>query len=75
MLRLVLLAVALTGVLATAHPASADPVAATPSDHAQVAATTTEQPVPSAPAWSSAPAMVPAGTERGKDIPVGFGWG
>jgi hypothetical protein len=70
MLRLVLLAVALTGVLATAHPASADPLAAaTPSDHAQVAATATEQPVP------SAPAMAPSGSERGKDLPVGFGWG
>jgi hypothetical protein len=66
MLRLVLSAVALAGVLATAQPAIADPLAAAASDHAQVAAT--EQ--------AASPAPPAANAEHGKDvIPVGFGWG
>ena len=64
MLRLVLSAAALAGVLAAARPAFADPVTATATDHAQPAAATTEQP-------ASLPAV---NAERGK-APVGFGWG
>jgi hypothetical protein len=76
MLRLVLSAVALAGVLAAAQPAIADPLAATASDHAKVAAT--EQPASPAPAssWSSDASAPGTDTEQRKDfIPVGFGWG
>src|ERR1700674_2820624 len=38
MLRSILSAVALAGLIAVAHPAFADPLAATPADHAQPAA-------------------------------------
>jgi len=77
MLRFVLSAVALAGVLATAQPAVADRLAATPSDHAQAAAAATKQPAPPAPASSSssdAPAPARAGLGKGI-VPVGFGWG
>jgi hypothetical protein len=77
MFRFALSAVALAGVLVTAQPSFADPLAATASDHAQAAAPVTEQlapPVPAAAASSDAPA--PANAGRGKDIIfVGFGWG
>ena len=72
MLRFVLSVVALAGVLAITHPIFADPLAAAASDHPQ----TTEQSVTPAPALSSsADATGPTSIERGKDIPVGFGWG
>jgi hypothetical protein len=64
MLRSVLSAVALAGVLATVQPAFADPLVATTSDHSQAAAAATvEQPAPTAPVSSRSPA------------PAGFGWG
>jgi hypothetical protein len=70
MLRFVLSAVVLAGVLAMAQPVFADPLAATASDHAQAAATAIEQPASPAPAWSS---DMP---NAGKNIaPAGFGWG
>jgi hypothetical protein len=77
MLRLVLSAVALAGVLATTHPAFADPVAATASEQAQPAAPAPVQPAPPAPVRASsadAPSQENAGF--GKNIIfVGFGWG
>jgi hypothetical protein len=77
MLRFALSAIALAGVLATAHPAFADPLAATPCDHAEVAAAGAERtaaPQPARP--SSTDAKAPANTGIGKDVvPVGFGWG
>jgi hypothetical protein len=77
MLRFVLSAVALAGVLVAAQPSFADPLAATASDHAQAAAPATEQLTPQVPARaSSSDAPAPANAERGKDIIcVGFGWG
>jgi hypothetical protein len=77
MFRFVLSAVALAGVLATAHPALADPLAASASDHAQAAAPATEQAPLAAPAWSpSSDATAPASGWPGRGItPVGFGWG
>jgi hypothetical protein len=76
MFRFALSAVALAGVLVTAQPSFADPLAATASDHAQAAAPTEQlaPPVPAAAASSDAPA--PANAGRSKDIIfVGFGWG
>jgi hypothetical protein len=70
MLRFVLSAVALAGVLAITHPIFADPLAAAASDHPQ----TIQQSVTPAPA-SSSDATGSTSIERGKDIPVGFGWG
>ena len=70
MLRFVPLVVALASVLATTHPTFADPLAATASDHPQAM----QQSVTSSPALSS-DATEPTSIERGKDIPVGFGWG
>jgi hypothetical protein len=64
MLRFTLSAVVLLGVLATAHPILADPLAATASDRAQAAAAVLEQPALSAPASS-----------RSSEAPAGFGWG
>jgi hypothetical protein len=78
MLRFVLSAVVLAGVLATEQPTFADPVAATASDRAYAAAATTEQPVPVAPAsWSSSSdTPAPATAVGHKDTaPAGFGWG
>jgi hypothetical protein len=53
MLRFVLSALALVGVLATEHPSFADPPTAAAPDHPQAAAVL-ERIVP-APAWSSSP--------------------
>lgn len=76
MLRFVLSAIALAGVLATVHPAFADTPAATASDHPYAALPIAQQSVTPTPASSSSPdATVPSGAERGKEIPVGFGWG
>jgi hypothetical protein len=75
MLRSVLFAVALAGVLAVTHPVFADPLAATTPDHAQATAPATEQPAAQAPAWSSSP-DAPTSAGFGKNIAiVGFGWG
>jgi hypothetical protein len=73
MLRSVLSAIALAGVLAIAQPAFADPLAATASDHAQ-AAPAAETPSPRATAQSSSDAT-PVAVGHVKDVPVGFGWG
>ena len=67
MLRSVLSAVLLAGVLALVQPAFADPLPATASEHALVAAAATEQPV-------SRPAPAASAVERGV-APAGFGWG
>jgi hypothetical protein len=77
MFRIALSAVALAGVLATAQPIFADPLAATASDHTQAAASATKQLAPPVPAAAAASdALAPANTGRGKDIIfVGFGWG
>jgi hypothetical protein len=78
MLRFVLSAIALAGVLVTAQPTFADALAATTSgDHAQAAAPEREQAARPAAARASSPdTMAPANSELGKGvIPVGFGWG
>ena len=77
MLRSVLFAVGLVGVVAAAHPVLADPVAAAMPDHAQVAAPVTAQPALPAPARSPSPdAAAPENGAGGKNIvAVGFGWG
>jgi hypothetical protein len=67
MLRSILSAVALAGLIAVANPAFADPLAATASDHAQPAAAATQQPASPAPASSPRSLDSPA--------PAGFGWG
>ena len=66
MLRSVLYAIALAAILATAHPVSADPLAAMACDHTQATAAATEppaSPVAASPRSLDAPA------------PAGFGWG
>ena len=67
MFRSILSAVALAGLIAVAHPAFADPLAATASDHAQPAAAATQQPASPAPATPLRSLDSPA--------PAGFGWG
>jgi hypothetical protein len=76
MIRSVLSVFALAAVVATARPVFADPLAATVSDHTQVAAAAEQSALP-APAWSSSSdEAAPTNTGLGKDaIPVGFGWG
>ena len=76
-LRFVLYGLALAGVLATAHPADAGPLAPPASDCAQGAAPATEQPGPLVGAWSSSfDAPPPASAGRDNDIiPIGLGWG
>jgi hypothetical protein len=66
MLRPVLSAVLLAGLLAAAQPTVADPIAATASAHVQAAAATMEQPAPRPALGASA--------EHGI-APAGFGWG
>jgi len=77
MLRFVLSAVALAGVLAAAQPAFADLLAATAPDQVKATAAAKAQPAPPAPASSSSSdENAPARAGFGKDIiPVGFGWG
>ncbi len=75
MLRLVLSAIALATVIAMAHPAAADPRAATASEHVAVAAPAAEQTAPAAPVWSPSGVSAPTTADRNKDVPVGFGWG
>jgi hypothetical protein len=67
MLRSVLSAVALAGLMAVAHPAFADSMSATAADRAQPAAAATQQPALPAPATSPRSLDAPA--------PAGFGWG
>jgi len=76
MLRSVLSAIAIAGILAAAHPAIAEPLAATASDHTQAAAAM-EQPTPPAPSSPrSSDAIAPASPELETDVvPIGFGWG
>jgi hypothetical protein len=77
MLRLVLSAVALAGVLVTAQPTFADPLPVTASDHAQAAASAPEQPAPPASTKVGSPdAPAPTNAGLGKGVIfVGFGWG
>jgi hypothetical protein len=65
MVRFALSVVALAGVLAVAHPVSADQPAATAFDFAQTAAAA-EQPSLLAPARA---------TSSDAQAPAGFGWG
>jgi hypothetical protein len=67
MLRFVLSAVALAGVLLTTQPSFADALPAATSDHVQTtAAATAEQPAPPVSGWSPS---------SDATAPVGFGWG
>jgi hypothetical protein len=66
MLRPVLSAVLLAGLLAAAQPTVADPIAATASDHAQAATAMMEQPAPLPARGASA---------EHRMAPAGFGWG
>jgi hypothetical protein len=75
MLRSVLCAIALAGILAGAYPAFADCSPAPAPDYARAAAPATGQPASPAPAWSPPPdTTAPVGVARDK-APVGFGWG
>jgi hypothetical protein len=76
MIRFVLSAVVLAGVLAMTNPVFADPLAATASDHAKTAAAAMEQPASPAPAWSSSSDAPATSAGLGKNIaPAGLGWG
>jgi hypothetical protein len=75
MLRSILFAAGLAGILAMARPVLADPPSAAQPDHAQVAAFASEQAASPAAASSSNQAA-PASAGLGKGIiTVGFGWG
>jgi hypothetical protein len=74
MLRSIISAVALATVLATVHPAFADPLAAKASDQTQPAAAATQQQTPPAAALSR-PSGVTAPATSKDFSPVGFGWG
>jgi hypothetical protein len=67
MVRSIFSAVALAGLIAVAHPAFADPLSATASDHAQPAAAAAQ--VPASPAPASSPRSLDS------TAPAGFGWG
>jgi hypothetical protein len=67
MLRSILSAVALAGLIAVSQPSYADPIATTASDHAQSAAAAAQQPALPPPASSPRSLDAPA--------PAGFGWG
>jgi len=67
MLRPILSAVALAGLIAVARPTFAEPIAMTASDHAQPAAAAMQQPASPPPASSPRSLDAPA--------PAGFGWG
>jgi hypothetical protein len=76
MLRSILSAITLAGVIATVPPTFADPAAAMMSDHVQTAAAA--EPTSSAPAWSSSsdvPAPTASSGLRQTTAPAGFGWG
>jgi hypothetical protein len=77
MLRSVLYAIALAAILATAHPVSADPLAAMACDHTQAAAAATEPPAsPVAASPRSLDATAPTSAGLSKEVgTVGFGWG
>jgi hypothetical protein len=76
MLRKVLYAITLGGVLAAAHPVFADPPASAVAEHAQAAPPATQQTASTAPALSSSSTeTVPARNQSQTDAPVGFGWG
>jgi hypothetical protein len=76
MIRFVLSAVVLAGVLAMTNPVFADPLAATASDHAKAAAAAMEQPASPAPAWSSSSDAPATSAGLGKNTaPAGLGWG
>lgn len=76
MLRKVLYAVTLYGVLAAAHPVFADPLASAVAEHAQAVPPATEQTASTADALSSSSAVTaPARNQSQEDAPVGFGWG
>jgi hypothetical protein len=77
MLRSIVSALALAGILATAQPAFADALAAAASERTQAAAPVNEQQARPVPVKASSPdATGPTNTGLGKDvIPVGFGWG
>ena len=66
MLRSILSAVALAGIIAAAQPAFADAAAATAPEHAQPAAAAAQQSAP--PAAASSPRSLDA------PAPAGFGW-
>jgi hypothetical protein len=67
MLRSILSAVVLAGIIAVAQPAFADAAAATASEHAQPAAAATQQSAP--------PAAVSSPRSLDTPAPAGFGWG
>jgi hypothetical protein len=74
MLRFVLSAMALAGILATTL-AFADPFPATAADHARVAAAATAPPAPQRPARLSPSAAPEPDGHDTEIIPVGPGWG
>jgi hypothetical protein len=76
MFRSFLIAFALIGTLAVAHPVWADPVAASVADSSQAAAHIAEQPAQSTAAQPSPATAGHINAGIGKGIaPVGFGWG
>jgi hypothetical protein len=75
MLRFVLSAMALAGILATTLPAFADPPPATAADHARVAAVATTLSAPATPARLSPPAAPEPDGHDTEISPVGPGWG
>jgi hypothetical protein len=66
MLRSVLSAICLAGLLAAARPTVADPLATTVSAHVQAVAAIIEQP---------APLPITQANAKHKTAPAGFGWG
>ena len=76
MLRKVLYAVTLGGVLAAAHPVFADPLASGAAEHAEATVPATKQTASAAHALSpSSTVTAPATDQSQEHAPVGFGWG
>jgi hypothetical protein len=76
MLRISLFPIMLVGLLAMTHPVLADPIPGTATERTQAGQDDIAQPARSETASSPSPDnQTPVPPWRGREIPVGFGWG
>jgi hypothetical protein len=76
MLRISLFPIMLVGLLAMTHPVLADPIPGTATERTQAGQDDIAQPARSETASSPSPDnQAPVPPWRGREIPVGFGWG
>jgi hypothetical protein len=78
MLRISLFPIMLVGLLAMTQPVLADPIPGTATERTQAGQDDIAQPARSETASSPSPSpdnQTPVPPWRGREIPVGFGWG